>query len=77
MPIELCSFSFFKNSDFARKVGLMFEGREHSGIEDARNTARLVRIAILFFFKWLDGLARITISFLAVQNSSIGDLVTH
>ena len=41
---------FFSNSDFARKVGLMFEGREHSGIEDARNTARLVRIAILFSF---------------------------
>ena len=37
------------------KVGLVFEGREHSGIEDARNTARLVRpIHIpcnpLFFF---------------------------
>ena len=25
-----------------QKVGLVFEGREHSGIEDARNTARLV-----------------------------------
>ena len=25
-----------------RDVGLEFEGREHSGIEDARNTARLV-----------------------------------
>ena len=25
-----------------KEVGLMFEGREHSGIEDARNTARLV-----------------------------------
>ena len=27
----------------SHKVGLVFEGREHSGIEDARNTARLVR----------------------------------
>ena len=25
-----------------REVGLAFQGREHSGIEDARNTARLV-----------------------------------
>jgi len=38
-----------------KEVGLVFEGREHSGIEDARNTARLVRpIHILanplFFF---------------------------
>ena len=36
------------------KVGLVFEGREHSGIEDARNTARLVRLihilVILSFF---------------------------
>ena len=27
---------------FYREVGLSFEGREHSGIEDARNTAKLV-----------------------------------
>ena len=26
----------------SREVGLSFEGREHSGIEDARNTAKLV-----------------------------------
>ena len=27
---------------FYREIGLSFEGREHSGIEDARNTAKLV-----------------------------------